>query len=127
MGRRDRRPPPAWLADEVERGLALLLAADLPGAPGRKRAGDLTVRWSAVITRRGRPDHAGFARIRGAFGHLARTATRWPTPEELVAAILPPAYTPPAALPTASRTPAGDAALKQAREILAAPTRQVSE
>jgi hypothetical protein len=121
-GPRTRRPP-AWLTAEVESGIAQLLAAGLPGAPGRKRAQDLTARWALFLTRRARPDHAGFPRIRAAFAHLASTAPRWPQPGDLLAAILPPPYTPPPPLPTRSRTPAGDVALATAREILGGPTR----
>jgi hypothetical protein len=115
------RRPPEWLIAEVEIGIGLLLAANLPGAPGRKQAADLVDCWAKFIVKRGRPDHAGFARIRAAFAHVAGTARSWPKVKTVVAAILPPPYVPPAPLPTGTRSRAGDAALAKAAAILGVP------
>lgn len=125
-GPRARRAP-AWLVAEVELGLGLLLAADLPGAPGKKRVADLVTRWAVFIVRRRRPDHSDFIRIRTAFERLARTARRWPTVDDLLAALPPLPYRPPPPLPSGQRSAAGDTALATAAAILGATARRGCE
>lgn len=77
-----------WLTRSIKQGFKTLWPLSLDHAPGMDTLADTVMAWEAALAPLGFADEGFMApRIAQGFAAIAQTATRWPTPAQLRAAM----------------------------------------